>query len=433
MSHCSRNTRGSRRRGFTLVELLVVIAIIGILIALLLPAVQKVREAANRIKCQNNLKQITIAVHAYHDIWNQFPPGAVKHRIYNPAGTNTLVEYDRYTCFILLMPYYEQNNLYNKFLFHYRGPTPGSVGVRSSGTFTLPNTGDLATGAVASQPLKVLVCPSDPAIPDPPVVTDIKSTADPTGGTPASVTNGIWSPSSWVFLPTGTTYPAGYSNLPPGDQTGFMQWGITSYQCNGGTASYGVQQKYPGELSGDGQNDSRDGTMYLWQYFNGMGVLNSGSGNNIDLRYSVGFGSIIDGSSNTFLFGEKSLWDPGYTANCIIDPGHATQNQLVDQSYWANPSGQDVIAGTEFPLNSTYNQLVLLLAGGCLGGGVTNPDPISCACDARTVNFSSNHTGGVNFAFCDGSVRFVQQSINLVTLQALSTRAGGETIDSTEL
>src|SRR5947209_945538 len=128
------------RMGFTLIELLVVIAIIGVLAGLLLPAVQKVREAANRMKCQNNLKQLALAMHNYHGTYEQFPPGAVKYRNYEPPGSSNRIEYDRYTWLTLSLPYIEQDNLYKKWPFKYYGP-PGNVGIRSSGTFTLPATG----------------------------------------------------------------------------------------------------------------------------------------------------------------------------------------------------------------------------------------------------------------------------------------------------
>src|SRR5260370_15433515 len=96
-------SRTTPRRGFTLIELLVVIAIIAILIGLLLPAVQKVREAANRIKCDNNLKQLGLAAHNYHDVHQQFPPGIG----YYPPASGAFGIY-----FFHLLPYVEQDNLY---------------------------------------------------------------------------------------------------------------------------------------------------------------------------------------------------------------------------------------------------------------------------------------------------------------------------------
>src|SRR6476620_3440833 len=132
----------ARRRGFTLIELLVVIAIIAILIGLLLPAVQKVREAANRIKCGNNLKQLGLAAHHYHDSNGHLPPGIG----YFPTTNGAFGTY-----WFNLLPYVEQDNLFNSSL----GPVPFPGGPTAA---YFPGNQD-----VYSRPVKVFLCPSDPS------------------------------------------------------------------------------------------------------------------------------------------------------------------------------------------------------------------------------------------------------------------------------
>jgi prepilin-type N-terminal cleavage/methylation domain-containing protein/prepilin-type processing-associated H-X9-DG protein len=123
------------RRGFTLVELLVVIAIIGVLVALLLPAVQSAREAARRMKCQNNLKQLGLALHNYHDVFGSFPSGSIRS---NQTSWHAFI-----------LPFIEQKNLYDQFTFN--------QGAYNSGT------NQVGRGANGLVKISAYLCPSSQA------------------------------------------------------------------------------------------------------------------------------------------------------------------------------------------------------------------------------------------------------------------------------
>jgi prepilin-type N-terminal cleavage/methylation domain-containing protein/prepilin-type processing-associated H-X9-DG protein len=146
-------TRFVRERGFTLVELLVVIAIIAVLIGLLLPAVQKVREAANRSQCQNNLKQLALACHNFQNSYNTLPPAesmSLPYQMANypgggPYGPYTSVTGTTGTIFYYLLPFIEQQGIHDQ-----AGSGPATPG--------------LVSNNVGSQLVKTFICPSDPSV-----------------------------------------------------------------------------------------------------------------------------------------------------------------------------------------------------------------------------------------------------------------------------
>jgi prepilin-type N-terminal cleavage/methylation domain-containing protein/prepilin-type processing-associated H-X9-DG protein len=182
----------SRRSAFTLIELLVVIAIISILIGLLLPAVQKVREAAARMSCGNNLHQIALAVHSYNGTFNEFPSSAGAGVAYDPNAPNC------WSWLAKILPNIEQDTLYN------------SAGIAQGTSIN-------AAGAYAAAPVKTFLCPADTAYNGRPRSDEANiGSSFNYGGTPVSVgqtnykgvcgDNWVWSSvPSWNFVPANDT------------------------------------------------------------------------------------------------------------------------------------------------------------------------------------------------------------------------------------
>jgi prepilin-type N-terminal cleavage/methylation domain-containing protein/prepilin-type processing-associated H-X9-DG protein len=234
-----------RRGGFTLIELLVVIAIIAVLIALLLPAVQSAREAARRIQCTNNLKQIALALHNYHDVTGSFPSGSIAASSipFTWAGT-----WWNWPAFIL--PQMEQTPLYNAINF-------SRSSIQASGTPNTPSPGD-PNSTVWMTVISGYLCPTDPTI-----------------------ANGVIPNLSWVCT----------ENYPQ-----MVTGAVTCYVGNWGDMK-------TGNLTFDFySSESAPGTGPNW----GCGGVFDGMFGDCSDGKSIRLRDVIDGSSNTFLVGECS-------------------------------------------------------------------------------------------------------------------------------
>ncbi len=215
-----------RARGFTLIELLVVIAIIAILIGLLLPAVQKVREAAARMTCQNNLKQMGLALHNFNNNYNALPAALIHSGRYNNPNarkyngpevnltTDPIYQVYNHSGFVALLPYIEQDNLFRQYNYHCRASASSPYGIPVA-------PASVANNAVAATFVKVYVCPSDQS--PPPVETrNPGNSGDFYEMVSASRSNYLFSTGAY------TDYDTDYANTSAGARGAFGNNGAAS-------------------------------------------------------------------------------------------------------------------------------------------------------------------------------------------------------------
>lgn len=352
--------RSQSSRAFTLIEVLVVIAIIAVLIGLLLPAVQKVREAAARAKCQNNLKQLGIALHHYHDVVGRFPAGMYyQGDIEDGWGTGITK----------LLPYIEQSSVRDRYNFDLAWSDPAN------------------REAVAIE-IRMFYCPSNRL----------------TGGMDLTLEASRWS------MPDLPPYVAGIdyafckgANAAIHDDASLVP--------PGGRGPFGTSASKP-------EHGPVNETVIL---------------------------AITDGTANTFAMGDAAGGSQKYFARDltnptvpVIDPLTNTPTRL-DQSWGATGFGN---SGNAAWFGSIF--AVTAQQGGLVGQGpgdepmnrapatptILSRDPSgsNTSGDDYVSGFRSLHTGGCNFLFCDGSVRWIRESIEPATYRGLSTLAGSEAV-----
>ena len=311
------------RRGFTLVELLVVIAIIGVLVALLLPAVQAAREAARRAQCTSHLKQVALALHLYHDAHRSFPHGNINRTAGNcPGMEEPTVSYStRFgNWLIAILPHVEHEALYDRYSIRHLNESPENRLVRES---IVP----------------VYVCPSD------------FDTSTP------------WQPATGPATRVGAKYmPGSYRGVSGRSEDGY------NYLDSEMMFEYQAGSRGPLHLVG------------VWGF------------------RTESFSTVRDGASNTLLIGEST-----------------SRTRPEFRTFWAYPFAYFSLSGVTAQPRTLWGDYARCVEAGGPGGDL----PCRRA-------WGGLHPSGVNFALCDGSVRFLSDTIDMTLLGNLATIAGGE-------
>ena len=357
----------ARRVGFTLVELLVVIAIIGILIAMLLPAIQTAREAARRTQCTNNLKQLGIAINGYHDVYSRMPINFLYWDTNSPFRR-------RGSPFVRLLPFMEQQPIYNMLGFQSR--LTSEEAVRPDMT----SGGNVNQHFVRTIVIPSLLCPSD---------------------------------AQYIYSQGGGTEALTNYGFNVGPQS--MQ---SQYGCS--LSTYVGMSPYPGgntyTFGGDpGENwlgvglwtrsDHNWGDPNQVAGIFGRGGDSWGHGQGLGDCWAARFRDITDGTSNTIAVGE-------IRPICSLEEGW--QNTGWMRSWFK-------AFATTAPIN--FNT--------CPGQRPLSPqDGSNPACNRQqnwntAQGFKSKHPTGAQFVFCDGSVRFLTENMNYDTYQRLGARQDG--------
>jgi prepilin-type N-terminal cleavage/methylation domain-containing protein/prepilin-type processing-associated H-X9-DG protein len=365
------------RSGFTLIELLVVIAIIAVLIALLLPAVQAAREAARRVSCINNLKQIGLALHNYHQINDVFPPGGFPAYIPNKNNGNNACP----SAQTRLLPFLEQQPLYdalNWSLTVINDVAPGN------------GYGPYANTTVTITRLTAFLCPSDT-----PPNWNLTSASQPLPNYRA--------PGNNYFASVGSSleFASQQTNGPPN--------GPFSYVGNMGRIC--------------GIRNVQDGTSNTI----GFGEWRIGDGNPslVSIPSDVVFVGSLPGATARNN-GTLTMPNPILVANFPAWVQSCATAQSADRTQHTSALGEAWIFD---------------ITGVSFGNLLLPPNPKAPNCDSSTVasntmqnpglwGLSSYHPGGANVVFLDGSVKFLKDSTSQQTLWALGSIAQGEVLSS---